>query len=175
MPAKDPNWSFKQESLMSRSILIFLFWFIASCSSSPISWTQTYDGASLPDKQEVKLHHNFDNYREVIVIDGIVYTKTHEDPKLFYTLIPGKHRIEYYLKKYKRGWAIGGFIVNMKAGHTYILEHKVVASFFGPKKSIVILMDDTEGAIVETKYFPEQMPWDENIEELQIKYRDDVS
>jgi hypothetical protein len=63
----------------------------------------------------------------------------------------------------------------MKAGHTYILEHKVVASFFGPKKSIVILMDDTEGAIVETKYFPEQMPWDENIEVLQIKYRDDVS
>ena len=161
---------------MHKTLLLFLILFLSGCMASPHipEWTQTYEGVSLPDNQEVKLYHKFTNYREVIVIDNMIYTKSRDEPKVDYKLIPGLHRIDYYLRVPKRGWAIGGFTIEMKAGHTYVLKHEFDTNFhlfyFRPWETTVILRDKTDDEDVRMEHFPSPMSWDSDIQKLYEKY-----
>jgi len=140
-------------------------------------WTQTYEGATLPDDQEVKLYHQLElkfYYRTIIVIDNVIYTKAHDDPKITYKLKPGVHRIDYYRKVGERAWAIGGFTIEMKAGHTYVLKHEFDTNFhlfyFRPWETTVILRDKTDDEDVRMEHFPSPMSWDSDIQKLYEKY-----
>ena len=159
---------------MCKTLLLFLILFLSGCMSPPYipQWTQTYEGAALSDDQEVKLYHQFKNYKEVLVIDNVIYTKSRDNPKLEYKLKPGLHHIDYYLKVGKLGWAIGGFAIEMKAGHTYVLKHDIEPHYFKPWETTVLLRDKTDGKNVRTDHFTSRMSWDRDLQKLNEKYTD---
>jgi len=156
---------------MQKTLLMFVIPFLSGCADTHVpKWTQTYEGSALPDDQEVKLYHQFKFYSSVIVIDNVIYTKSVDDPKVEYKLAPGTHNIDYYLNNYSHGWAIGGFTIDMKAGHTYVLKHDSEPHMFKPWEATVILQDKTEDENVRIKHFPSLMSWDEDIQKLYEKY-----
>ena len=161
---------------MHKISLIFAILFLSGCVASPSlpEWTQTYEGAKLPDDQEVKLYHYFRFYNDVIVIDTVIYTNSRDDPKREYTLNPGVHHIDYYVNVYGRGWAIGRFTIDMKAGHTYVLDYDFDPNFHlllsQPWETTVTLRDETDSQDLRIDHFPRPIPWDENIQKLYEKY-----
>jgi hypothetical protein len=151
--------------------------FLSGCGLHTPVVTQTYKGDALPDDQEVMLWHQFGFYNDVIVIDNVIYANSKEYPKYEYRLKPGVHRIDYYLNVYGRGWGIGGFTIDMKAGHTYVLNNNVdtnfhILSLFSPRtwETTVILRDKTDQEDVRIKHFTNLIPWDQDIEKLYEKY-----
>jgi hypothetical protein len=132
-----------------------------------LEWTQTYEGTTLPDNQEVKLYLRFENNRSIIVIDNVIYTKSLDDAVLAYKLKPGVHRIDYYLKVFTRNWAIGGFTIDMKVGHTYVLKYHLETHVFQPWERTVTLRDETEDENVQIDKIQSTTLWNENI---QISY-----
>jgi hypothetical protein len=108
------------------------------------------------------------------VIDNVIYANSREYPKYEYRLKPGVHRIDYYLNVYSRGWGIGGFTIDMKAGHTYVLKNDIDTNFHilfsRPWETTVILRDKTDEEDVRIKHFPNLIPWDEDVQKLYEKY-----
>lgn len=161
---------------MYKTLLLVAILFLSGCVTPAHipEWTQTYEGNKLPDDQEVKLYHYFRSYNDVIVIDNVIYTNSRDDPKREYTLDPGVHRIDYYVNVYSRGWAIGGFTIEMKAGHTHVLDYDIDPNFYlfftEPWETTVTLRDETDGQNLRIDYFPSPMPWDEEIQKQYEKH-----
>jgi len=160
---------------MYKILLLLVTLFLSGCVSHPYKkWVQTYEGITLPDDQEVKLDYQSRFYNSVIVIDNEIYTKSRDDTQSHYKLNSGAHRIDYYLNVYGRGWAIGGFTVEMEAGHTYVLKYEVDSNFHlfysRPWEATVILRDKASDEDVRTEHFPRLISWDEDIQKLHEKY-----
>ena len=161
---------------MYKTLLLVVILFLSGCMTPAHipEWTQTYEGNKLPDDQEVKLYHYFRSYNYVIVIDIVIYTNSRDDPKREYALDPGTHRIDYYVNVYGRGWAIGGFTIEMKAGHTYVLDYDIDPNFYlfftEPWETTVTFRDETDGQNLRIDHFPGPMPWDEEIQKKYEKY-----
>lgn len=126
---------------------------VTGCASRPTAWTRTYAGPERPGTEVATLLHNFSNYRETLVIDHVSYPKTRQDPKTRFKLLPGKHHIGYTLRWYKKGFVHGGFEIDMAAGHTYVLSHKLHGWF--SQYVIVTLEDSSTKEIVGQEVFEE--------------------
>lgn len=126
---------------------------------------QTYEGPRLTEEQEVVLYHHINFTNDLIIIDNIIYRHLRDDPTSYFAITPGIHHIDYYYNIYNRGWAIGKFSVDMKAGHTYVLKVVVDTNFrfpySQPWEATVILSDMTGNVDVISKHFQKLMSWDE--------------
>lgn len=162
---------------MKRLTLIVLFaLLITGCvHNPPPSWTKTYAGVERPQNEMVELFHHFTNYSEVLEIDGVAYTKTRIDSKLYYNMLPGIHEIKYKLRWRKKGYVMGLISVDMKAGHRYTLRHTIHFDFLIWGQSLtVMLKDDTADEFLYSRtyskptlygYWPSHM-------DLQMEKRD---
>lgn len=135
----------------------------------PSSWTKTYAGAERPQNETVELFHDYTHYMEVLVIDGIAYTKTPVDPKLYYNLLPGMHEIKYKLRWRKRGFVAGLMSIDLKAGHRYTLSHVLEYTWFGEGPLTVMLKDNTADEFLYSRTYSKPVLYEPSDMDLQME------
>lgn len=128
------------------SVTIFLLILLSGCTVKAPVWIYTYNVSEHPNSKTATFLHNFSNYQEILIIDGIEYTKTYDELNNHFKVLPGTHTIHYTLVCKKRGYVEGTISLDMKAGHTYILSRLRKGVIH--RRCIVTIIDKTADEVV---------------------------